>query len=166
MSNQKDRPTTREGRRAFVGTRPKGGARAGNGRKPVYEEATVLLHQLSEVDDVKAKEILAKLRKARFRIPEKPDEGVEELVDFCRAKLMQILIYPTRHAQAQVQIIKMFMEEACGKVPDTLNSSQSIKVEIVKSATPTAAPPATQEGPPVLPSASPAILPTITKPSE
>jgi hypothetical protein len=167
MSKSPNRPTTRAGRAAFKGTLPHGGAQKGSGRKPVFEEATILLHRLSEVDDEKAKSILTKLRKSNFRIPETADEGTKELVDFCRAKLMQILIYPTRHAQSQVVILKMFLEEACGKVPDQVRADQNIKVEIVKSAAPAAAPPATEQGAaPELPEAAPLPMPTITRLSE
>lgn len=154
----KNYPTTRAGRRE----RSLNPSQNKGGRPPVYVEAMNLLNNtpFDEATDEKAREILNKLRRSNFRIPENPNEGVVDLVAFCRAKLMEIVMHPTRHAQAQVAILRGFLEEACGKVEDRVKSDQTLKVEIVKSATPAAAPPATAGEVATTPDVTLPILPT------
>lgn len=137
----KHKATTRAGRKADVGKRPRGGAREGGGRKPVMEEAMALYHQATNavgLGDERTKEILTKLKKEGFRIPAGASDGTKELVAWAREELVKIVLNPTRHAQAQTQILKMFLEEACGKVAENHNVEQAVTVKIVKSEKPAA----------------------------
>jgi hypothetical protein len=75
--------------------------------------------------------VLHLLDKQKFRLPADVSEAQVALASKAREIIMKVMINPGRHSQAQLAAARQLLEEACGKVADSVKIDEhNVTVEI------------------------------------